>query len=342
MKLPPAKTSDFLKNPPADIAVALVFGPDEGLVRERADMLVRAVLGGTGDDPFRLALLNGDAIKSDPARLSDEATAISLMGGRRAIRVRDCGDVIAKTVEYLLGQPTGDSLTILEAGSLEAKSALRKLCENDARAVAIACYADGPRELAETMRESFGRHRVSIDKDAADFLVAHLGGDRMVTRQELEKLCLYAGEGGRLTLADVAASIDNTSALALDDIVYDAFDGRIGPLSTGLDRLLREGEMPVTILRAALRHAQRLHLVGTETARGKPLDVAIQGLRPPIFFKLADRFRGQFRRFPIHRAQRATSLLLAAERDCKRTGYPDETICRQALLNIVRLGNLRD
>jgi DNA polymerase-3 subunit delta len=337
VKLPTAQIASFLAAPPATIAVALIYGPDEGLVRERAETLVRAVLGGAHDDPFRLALLTMDQVRQDPARLADEASSLSLMGGRRAIRVREAGDAIAKTVQFLLEQPTGDSLTVIEAGSLDAKSSLRKLCEADGRSVAIACYADGPRELAETMRETFTRHRITLDRDAQDYLQTQLGGDRMVTRQELEKLALYAGDGGRVSLEDAVASIGNTSTLAIDDVIYDAFDGRPGALDPRLDRLFLEGEAPVAILRAGLRHAQRLHLVGIEAAGGKSLDAVVASLRPPIFFKLADRFRAQAQVLTPPRMQRLLGLLLEAETQCKRTGYPDETICRHALLSVARL-----
>lgn len=337
MKLPAAQVAQFLKAPPTSVAVALVYGPDEGLVRERTETLVRAILGGAGDDPFRLALLTADQVRQDPARLADEASAISLMGGRRVIRLRDAGDAVTKPVQFLLEQPTGDSLTVIEAGSLDAKSSLRKLCESHGRSVAIACYADGPRELAETMRETFGRYRITLEREAQDYLLSQLGGDRMVTRQELEKLALQAGDGGRIGLEDAVAGIGNTSALAIDDVVYDAFDGKAGALDTRLDRLFLEGEAPVGILRACLRHAQRLHWVSVETSSGKSLDAALAGLRPPLFFKLADRFKAQAHILDAARTQRLLGLLLEAERQCKRTGYPDETICRHALLSIARL-----
>jgi len=108
----------------------LVFGPDEGLVRERVNALVKAAAG-SGDDPFRVVELDGDALRADPARLADEAGAISMLGGRRAVRVNGITDNQAKTVEDFLGghRDSKHTLVIFEAGELPGRAALRKLFE---------------------------------------------------------------------------------------------------------------------------------------------------------------------------------------------------------------------
>ena len=51
--------------------------------------------------------------------------------------------------------------------------------------------------------------------------------------------------------------------------------------------------MPVTVIRAMLRHLQRLHLLAARIAGGGSVDEAIRGARPPIFFKQQDSYRRQ-------------------------------------------------
>ena len=70
--------------------IALVFGPDAGLVSESADAIVRAAVDDP-NDPFSLVRLDGDELASDPSRLIDEANTVPLFGGRRAIRVKAGG-----------------------------------------------------------------------------------------------------------------------------------------------------------------------------------------------------------------------------------------------------------
>jgi DNA polymerase III subunit delta len=341
MKFTGAQLANFLKRPDDAITVALVYGPDEGLVHERADALVKAILGDAGDDPFRLALLTADMVRQDPARLADEAAAMSLMGGRRVVRVRDAADGVSASLKHVLESGRGDALLVLEAGDLGKASSLRKLCEAADKAAAVACYADGPREVATLVRETLQAQRIAIDDETVEYLVGNLGGDRGITRQEIEKLVLYAGPGGRIELADAIASVGDSSALELEDVIYDSLDGRTANIDGALTRLFLEGQAPVSIVRAVMRHAQRLHFCAAQSANGQPLDLAIRSLRPPIFFKYTDRFRRQAEQWPAPRCERLLKRLTQAELDLKRTGYPDETLLRQLLIHLARIGPVR-
>ena len=78
------------------------------------------VLGADIDDPFRLAVLDADPLRQDPARLADEAAQLSLLGGRRVVRVRDADDRLAKTLATVLEAPPGGALVVVEAGDLSA------------------------------------------------------------------------------------------------------------------------------------------------------------------------------------------------------------------------------
>src|SRR4029077_16878473 len=118
----------------------------------------------------------------------------------------------------------------------------------------------------------FAAHRIAASRDALDFLAEHLGEDRMLTRAELEKLTLYAGDGGRIGLDDVRAVIADSAALSLDDAVLAAAEGDAAALDRALAGVFQEGESPVTVIRALLRHLQRLHLLALQVARGGSID----------------------------------------------------------------------
>ena len=61
-----------------------------GLVKEHAEKIARAICPELGGG-FRVAELDADTLAHDPARLNDEAASLSLMGGRRLVRVHDAG-----------------------------------------------------------------------------------------------------------------------------------------------------------------------------------------------------------------------------------------------------------
>jgi DNA polymerase-3 subunit delta len=335
MKLPPSRISAFLQLPDPDIRAVLVYGPDEGLVRERATAVARAVCPDL-HDPFRMTDLNAAVLAADPARLGDEAAQLSLTGGRRLVRVRGGEDGLAKLFAEFLKRLPGDGFVVVEAGELSPRSALRRAFEDARHAAAIGCYPDTPRDLAALLRETLGAHRVTASRDAEQFLIEQLGGDRLVTRSELEKLVLFAGEGGRIELEDARLLVSDTAALELDDAVMAAAEGDAARLERVLGRVLQQGESPITIIRALLRHLQRLHVLAARTATGTRLEEVLRSARPPIFFKHEDSFKRQLTMWSEARLRPQLARLARAELDMKTTGLPAETICREAMLAVAQ------
>jgi DNA polymerase-3 subunit delta len=337
MKIAAGKIEPFLRAPDATARAVLVYGPDSGLVRERADALARTVVPDLSD-PFLVAELTPAQLRETPTLIADEAAAIALTGGRRVVRMRDATDAIAKQVEQFLADSPGDALVILQAGELTPRSALRKTCEEAPNAAAIPCYADDARSLERVINETLAAENIRVSADAMAYLCANLGADRGLSRSELEKLALYVGAGHEASLADAAASVGNSSALSLDDVVMAAAGGD----ATGADRaLLRsyaEGSNPVTVLRAMARHLLRLQFARARVDRGATPDVAMKALRPPVFFKAAGPFRSQLRHWNGARLAQALALVLEAEQNCKQTGMPAEALCGRAILQIARLG----
>ena len=326
MKLAGARIAAFLAAPDPAIRAVLLHGPDAGLVRERADRIAAAIVPDR-DDPFRVADLAAETLAADPARLNDEAQALSLMPGRRVVRVRDAGDAAAALFDrFFKDPPPGDSLDRSSRPAICRRARrLRRAFEGARQAAAIACYADGAEELARAGPRCHGRRTASRSSaEAMQYLVASLGGDRLLSRQELEKLALYVGDGGRLGEDEARAMVGDSAAMTLEDAVYAAADGDAAALERSLQRAFDEGEAPVSVLRAELRHFQRLYLAGARAAAGASAEEAIERLRPPVFFKLRDRFKRQLRVWPPRRAAAALELLVEAERNAKRTGLPPE------------------
>lgn len=334
MKLAAARVEGFLRRPDPEIRAVLLYGPDAGLARERADALARSICADP-HDPFRIADLAAAALASESTRLADEAAQIDLFGGRRVVRVREAGDALAPIFARFLadsvGETAGDALVIAEAGDLPVRSTLRRAFDDAPRAAAIGCYPDNARDLALVIRDAFAAHKIAASRDAIDFLVGHLGDDRLVTRSELEKLTLYAGDGGTIDIDDVRSVVADSAALSLGDALMAAGEGDAAALDRALARVFHEGKSPVTVIRALLRHLQRLHLLAARLADGGSVEEAIRAARPPIFFKEQDSYRRQLTRWSTARLCRALERVADAEFRMKLTGLPAETICREAM-----------
>jgi len=219
MKVAASDQDRFLQVAPASVSAVLFYGPDRGLVRERAGELVARVAGDAAD-PFRVAELSAAQLKDDPALLADEAAALSLSGGRRVLRLREAVDGHAPALAELLAGPGPASFLVLEAGDLAKRSPLRKVFEAARNAAAIACVLDDAKTLGKVVVEALSSYGLALEPEALDYLITHMGGDRGVTRQELEKLALYMGAAGRgagvrrVAIEDVLAVIADSSALS--------------------------------------------------------------------------------------------------------------------------------
>jgi DNA polymerase-3 subunit delta len=330
----------FAANPPKHLRAALVYGPDAGLVQERAEKLLKSVVADL-TDAFNVADLSEGALLSDPARLADEAAAISMMGGRRVVRVRGASNNLADLFEQFLEDPPGDALVVVEAGDLSKSSGLPKLFGNADKAAAIPCYADTARSLEDVVRDTLRQGGFSIAPDALADAVSRLGSDRGVTRRELEKLMLYAEGKKSITLEDVLAAMGDEAEARADEASDAAGSGDLARLDLALERLWTADVSVNQVLRGAMSHFQRLTLVKEGMGRGESLDTAMRRLRPPVHFLREQSFKAQAGRWNEEKLADALDMLLEAEALSRTTAVPAQAVCGRALMNIAALARGR-
>lgn len=341
MKLDARRVGAFLRDP-GSCRVVLLYGDDTGLIRERADAMVRAVAGAL-DEPFRVVELTGADIRALPA----EAASLSLTGGRRVVRVRDAGESALAPVQAVLAGPASALVVLEGAAGLPARSRLRAALEAAADAAAIGCYPEEGRALEETIRATLAEAGVSVEPEALAWLAGQLGANHAATRRELEKLALYAGPGEgkpgrRVDLEAAAACVGDIAGLSLDDALFAATAGDVPTADRALELAIAEGATAVGVLRTALMHLQRLHRARLAMDRGISAAEAAKASRPPIFFRRVGAFARALTLWPTPALMGAMAGLAEAERACKRTAAPDSVICRNAVLALARRARAAD
>ena len=340
MIIAPRDADRFAAAPPKNLRAVLVYGPDAGLVQERAEKLMKSVVPDL-TDPFNISELSEAMLTADPARLADEAAAISMMGGRRAIRVRGAGNALANLFESFLEGVPGDALVVVEAGDLSKGTGLRKLFEEDDAAATIACYADTARSLEELVRDALRAEGLAIAPDALADAVSRLGSDRGVSRRELEKLALYCQGQKSVSLDDVRAVMGDEAEARTEEASDAAGGGDFARLDLALERLWTADMPAIAVIRGAMGHFQRLALVKENIARGENLDSAMRKLRPPVHFLRTDSFKMQAQRWNGEKLADALDMLLEAETLSKTTAVPNEAVCGRTLMNIAAMAKGR-
>jgi DNA polymerase III subunit delta len=336
VKIEPRQVEAFLKKPDPKIRAVVIYGSDDGLVAERGQQLAKTVCPDL-KDPFRVVDIAGETLKGDPARLADEFGAMSMMGGRRVIRVRPAGEETVAALQNLTEATAGDALIVVEAGNLTPRSALRTLAENEATLAALPCYMDNADALQGLVESSVRAAGLGIEDDALEWIVERIGGDRGQTRNEIDKLLLYKSddEAKTITLDDAMAVLGDTAAIGMDNVIAATFDGEVAALDRALDRVFAEGGNPVQLVRSLQRHVDQLHLVAAHAKGGNP-ESAMFKARLPRGGPVRQRFERHLRTWPLPRLSQALDRILQAEIECKRTGLPDQALARRLCLALAQ------
>jgi DNA polymerase-3 subunit delta len=325
MKIDAARIDAFLKNP-GKTSIILIYGPDFGLVSERALTIVKSALG-NADDPFRYAEIH------DASRLLEEASAASLTGGRRVVRLRDAGESAVKPAEALLKNPP-DAVVILEAGDLTPKSKLRALAEKHPAAAAIACYVIDAAKLPRVIVERLRDQNITLETEAAAWVANNIAGDEASIRQAVEILSLYAGDTGSLSLGDVAAALPDGGDTSIQDAIDATLTGNPPAADRAICLAYDEGVSPVAILRMLLGELMRLRVAAAQIGPGASPQDVIGMLRPPVFFRRVPIVTRALTLWPTAALTQAISAALTAEAACKSTHTPDQAYCRQMMLGL--------
>jgi DNA polymerase III subunit delta len=324
-----ADVDAFVARPDPARPVVLVFGPDAGLVSERANALIDGSVDDR-NDPFSLVRIEGEELAAEPARLVEEALTIPLFGGRRAVWVKAGSRSIAPAVEALLAERASECRVVIEAGDLRRNAPLRVICERAKNAAALPCYADTDRDLGRLIDGEMRAAGLALKPDARALLVSLLGGDRSASRSEIRKLTLYAAGSGEVSVDDVTAVVADASALALDDLVDAAFAGRPAELETRIAKARAAGSAVGSIFFAAQRQLAQLHRWRTAIEAGAAF--SLETVQPPVNFRRRDLVAAALKQWTAARLATAMTDLADAVLASRQTPALADTIAERALL----------
>ena len=284
MKIAPRDIGKLLAHPGQTYLCFLLHGADSGLIRERARQLAQHFCDDL-DDPFKSVSLRGADIASDPARLADECGAIAIFGGDKLVRLQGSGTEMLSAVKQTLPTLSKGTILIIEASDTTTRHALVKLCEADSQTASIGCYADEDKDIGQLAQQIFAKDQINIDQEALILLTSRLGGDRMASRSEIEKLALMVGPQGHIHIEDVDEAIGDSSAQAIDLFVKSVLTGQVDSLTRLLEKARQEDIAPIAILRQFNMIFRQLYEVRCHIETGLPVAQAVSQLRPHLHFK---------------------------------------------------------
>lgn len=334
MKASRAQIERALARPDPSIRLILLYGPDESASQMLAGQLGTAL--GAGAERVDLT---GAALKADPARLCDEAAAISLFGDPRWIRVAPAGDEMIEAAEALLSLEAATCPVVIVAGALRKDAKLVKLATAHPAAVAFASYVPEGQE-ADRLAVSLGREQgLTLGPDVGRRIAVAAGGDRALIARELEKYALYLdaapdrrAELGHETLDALGADADEGDLGRLVDAVLGGdpaqADREIGRLP--------ETASAVSIVRAFQSRLLLLAQLRTRMEEGGSVEAALGSTGKALFWKSREAVGRQLMRWDAAAIGIALGRLADLGRGSMSAAGPGPVAIEGELLTLAR------
>jgi DNA polymerase-3 subunit delta len=250
--------------------VFVIYGPDRGLVSERAALLAGKT-GVSQDDPFAMLKLDVSDLQGDPGRLLDEVNSLGLFGGSKLVWLRGAANEkpLLDAMQVLADGPTPANILIIEAGDLKKGSGLRKIAEPSRSIAVIPCYADDVKALNSLIDSELGSEGLRISPAARQRLLELLGGDRVASRNEIRKLALYCRGMGMVEEEHIDEIIGDASAVSADEAVDAILSGDLPGLHRAIQKVVSSKTPVFLVLQSCLKQFQLLDLMKAEMEEKK-------------------------------------------------------------------------
>lgn len=333
MNIKPEQVDGLTKALNPSIRGIVVYGSNEGMVSTISQQFIKAVSPDMYD-AFHVSYLDMATVSADIGALYAEFNAQSLMGGRRVVVIKEATNLLTKPLREMLAASSSDSLLVITSSSLKTKDSLAVMAKEEADFYGIGCYDDRDEDITMFASKFMSQNGINIDNAAFQLLCSRLSNDRKISANELDKLVTYMGANKTISTKDILTVISDTSASSQEDLCYFVAQGMVDKALASYNRLVFEGENPVSIVRTISYHFMKLLDCAVKMEKGETADKVVFAMRPPLMFFRKNAFLNQLRLWNRNRIMSALTLLYQTERECKTTDFPAEQAVSFALIRI--------
>ena len=310
----------------------LIYGPNEGLVRENIHIIYKNFSQGMDCEKINI---NGKQLEENLTMLNDEISNISLFNEKKFILLESAKEKHVSIIENALSLDFKNTCMVVKQDNLTKSSNIRKLYETSRNHFCLACYDDDIKVLSSLLEKFQKEHNITFDSDVKSFLLNNLSNDRMVIKNELEKILLSISEDNRKVDIDKLRYILHDSAHTdFQQINNSILFGNIEKGSKSLEKLFNLGTNPVAILKSFNNYIMRIRLTQVELSKGKQFDEAIKVLRPPVFWKEKSDFKRHCLMWPANVIENIINEVLSSEIKCMTNNIIAKEQCEKTLFGI--------
>ena len=310
----------------------LIYGPNEGLIRENIDIVFKNFSKDTDCEKINV---NGKQLDESISFLNDEISTISLFGEKKFIILESLKEKHASIIEDALLLDVKNTCLVVKQDNLTKSSSIRKLYESSKNHFSLACFDDDIKVLSSLLEKFQKEHNIIFDSDVKSFLLNNLSNDRMVIKNELEKILLSLNKDDRrVDIEKLRYILHDSAHTDFQQINNSILFGNIEKGSKSLVKLFNLGTNPVAILKSFNNYIMRIRLTQVELSKGKQFDEAIKVLRPPVFWKEKSDFKHHCLMWPANVIENIINEVLSSEIKCMTNNVIAKEQCEKTLFGI--------
>ncbi len=252
--------------------------------------------------------LNGR--KTSARDLINELANLPMLGERQVFNIAEFQSYKPTEVERILkmlNPPDPNRVIVFTSPSARTPKKKSKFINTvSAAVVAVEFPRLTPGEVRAQVQTRLAKVNLQIEPKALTLLVEMLAGNLGAVVGEVDKLANFRQPGETITVDDVAGIVAGYEVFNIFELADLVAEGSASRVLHMLERLMLEGNSPVTLCTFIIQHFLRLYLI----RNGKPL--------PGNFAWLERRLRPQASRYEPERLQQI--LLDLAETDAQLRG----------------------
>ncbi len=328
MKILPAEVDSFIANKLQNFASLMLYGPDLGLIKERAKYIANYLCANAN---FELI----DVTFTEVFEIEQLLYTKSFAKSKKLIKISDIGVSLPKELSEIISQYKGKNFILIEAQDLSPGSLLRKFFEKTTNVACVACYVDEPLTIKNLILNTIKKHDLQITPDALQTMTNAVAGDRMLIINNINKLITYMGNKKQVEIKDVVAVIEIDREEQLDELAQFVANKNSRGFCATFANLLEQNVFLIAILRALARHFLRIYEVKLKVAENVPIMQAMQELSPLVFFKQVNVFKLQVQNWKLGEIASFLALLLKLEMQFKKTTNANELLLEYHVLQFI-------
>ena len=198
--------------------------------------------------------------------------------------INRASDKILKLVEEISSKDIDDVTLIINSGTLEKKSKLRKFFEKEINTICVPFYNDENKTLISLAHNFLKNKKISLSQEMINIIIERSSGDRQNLYNELIKLENYQKNSQKITIEHVLKISNLAQNYSVSELVDNCLSKNLKKTINILNENNYSSNDCTLILRTLLSKSKRLLKIKESINNHITIEQAISYFKPPIFW----------------------------------------------------------